>query len=207
MGSNALGDLDQLFDKVIGELGHPATLVPGGAGDVFMEIMNTADMSTWMCLEPVTEDQFKRIEPQLPWIRSGRAPAAMDRAAFAHPPGKPDDFSSMQCGDLTFRHVATPLDFDPSIFAKKGAIRLLVDKHHILGFAAGREITVMDLDGASYIELIGTSEEDSDLALPPGANLRKITHGEPLIIHLPNPTVTYFWFGQARSFQGPVDLP
>ncbi|WND02994.1 hypothetical protein QGN29_01270 [Temperatibacter marinus] len=52
------------------------------------------------------------------------------------------------------------------------------------------------------------AKDDGALVLPEGAVLRKVTLYEPLIIALPAPVATtYFWFhkGQeVRSFQGPV---
>ena len=207
MPEATIKSLEEAFGAVFDTLGGPATKANGGAGEFFMEIMDTRDMSVWMCMEPVTEEQYQAIQPEAPWMKSGRAPASMDMAAFAHSPGHPDEFRTTECCGLTFRNVAVPIDFNPTIFAQKGPIRLLVSKHHILGFKAGRELTVMDLDGEQFVELIGTDKHDADLELPEGASLRKVKLDSPLVVRLPTPTVTHFWFGKGRSFQGPLNLP
>lgn len=204
MAEVAVQPLDRAFEDVVGTLGGPATKVDGLAGDLFMEIMDTRDMSVWMCLQPVTDEQYKALKVEFPWMKSGRAPAAMDRAAFAHSPNKPDEFSSVECDGLTFRHVAYPTDFNPAMFQQTGPIRLPVKKHHTLGYAAGRDVTVMDLNGEVFVEVIGDSESDSELELPAGASLRTVALDQPMIVRLPTPTITHFWFGKARSFQGPV---
>lgn len=207
MTQTTVKTLDEIFDETIGQLGGPATMVSGGAGDVYMEIMNTQDLSVWMCLEPITEEQYQSVSPAAPWMQSGHAKTCMDRAAFAHSPDKPEEFSQTECSGFVFRHVATPQNVDPTIYQSTGPKKVLVNKHHILGYEAGREVTVMDLDGEIFIEMIGTSKNDAGRELPDGAKLRTVNLKSPIIIHLPTPTTTYFWFGEGRSFQGPVDVP
>ena len=199
--------LDARFEAAVKALGAAAASVPGGAGDLFMEIQNAETREVWMCCEPTTEARFSQMEPSSPFIKSGYGRASMDRAAFAHSPRKPDEFTAMNCDGKPFRHVATPLGFVPP--ASEGRpMQLSVDKHHLLGFDAGREVTVMELDGMSFIEVIGSGEYDEDLALPEGARLRRSRLAEPLVVLLPEPTTAFFWFGERlRSFQGPVDLP
>ncbi len=87
-------------------------------------------------------------------------------------------------------------------------MQLAVDKHHLLGFDTGRELAVMEFDGKSFIEVVGSGEYDEDLVLPEGARLQRHLLAEPLVVMLPEPTTTFFWFGaEMRSFQGPVELP
>jgi len=195
------------FDAAVNALGSSAIAVKDGAGDLFMEIMNPADRNVWMRCEPVTEDQYQAVTPDQPFIKSGCAAAAMDRAAFAHSSGTPGQLLSMECDGLLFHQNARPGDMMPPEIAD-GPMRVTVHKHHLIGFEAGRELVVMDHDGEHFIEVIGMSDGDENLVLPEGASLRTITLAEPFVVMLPEPTMTYFWMGKnMRSFQGPVDLP
>jgi hypothetical protein len=197
--------LDARFEAAVKALGPTATTVRGGAGDLFMEIQNPETRETWMCCEPVTKERISRMKPAAPFVKSGYGLASMDRAAFAHSPQNPDEFTAMDCGGEPFRHVATPLDIVPPA-AEGGPMRVTVDKHHLLGFDAGRELAVLELDGKSFIEVIGSSEYDEELVLPDGAWLQRRPVAEPLVLMLPEPTTTFFWFGEEmRSFQGPVE--
>ena len=199
--------LDATFEAAVKKLGPAAGSVRGGAGDLFMEIQNTETREVWMCCEPTTEARFSQMEPSPPFIKSGCGRASMDRAAFAHSPGRPDDFTAMDCDGEPFRHVATPFGIIPPA-TEGGPMQISVDKHHLLGFDAGREVTVMELDGMSFIEVVGSDEYDEDLTLPQGARLQRHRLAEPFVVLLPEPTTAFFWFGERlRSFQGPVDLP
>ena len=197
--------LDARFEAAVKALGPAATTVRGGAGDLFMEIQNPETRETWMCCEPTTKERFSRMKPSAPLVKMGCGLAAMDRAAFAHSPQKPDEFTAMDCDGESFRHVATPRE-RVSPAAKGGPIRVTVDKHHLLGFDAGREVAVMEFGGESFIEVVGSGEYDEDLVLPEGASLRRHPLAEALVVLLPEPTTTFFWFGEEmRSFQGPIE--
>ena len=113
----------------------------------------------------------------------------------------------MECGGLTFRRVATPAAFIPPA-TTGGPIRATVDKHHLLGFEAGRELVSMELEGRHYIEVVGSREQDDAIVLPDGASLGVVTLAEPFVVLLPEPTTAFFWMQAGmRSFQGPVELP
>ena len=199
--------LDIKFDAAVEALGPSAIAVKGGAGEFFMEILNPVDRNIWMLCEPASEDQFQALTPDQPFIKSVRGVAAIDRAAFAHSPGTPGQFQSMDCDGHLFHQNASPGKMIPSDIAG-GPTRIAVRKHHLIGFEAGRELVVMDYDGELFIEVIGTCDDDENLVLPKGASFRTITLAEPFVLMLPEPTTTFFWMGDnIRSFQGPVDLP
>jgi hypothetical protein len=200
-------ELDARFETAVKELGPSAGLVRGGAGDLFMEIQNMETREVWLCCEPTTEARFARMDPSPPFVKSGYGRASMDRAAFAHSPQKPGELVAMDCDGEPFRHVATPFGF-VSPASGDGPVQATVDKHHLLGFDAGREVTAMELDGMSFIEVVGSGEYDEDRTLPQGARLQRHRLAEPFVVQLPAPTTAFFWFGERlRSFQGPVDLP
>ena len=165
--------LDARFKAAVKALGPAAMTVRGGAGDLFMEIQNPETRETWMCCEPTTEERFSLMKPLAPFVKMGCGLASMDRAAFAHSPQKSDEFTAMDCDGEPFRHVATPTEIVPPA-AKGGPMRVTVDKHHLLGFDAGRELTVMEFGGKSFIEVIGSGEHDDDLVLPESAWLSLI---------------------------------
>ena len=199
--------LDTKFDAAAEALGPSAIVAKGSAGELFMEIMNTADRNVWARFEPVTEDQHKALKVEPPFIKSLFCAVAVDRAAFAHSPDTPGQFQSMECDGLVFHQNARPGEMIPSDIAD-GPMRVTVHKHHLVGFEAGRELVVMDYDGEQFIEMTGTSDKDDNLVLPEGASLRVITLDDPFVVMLPAPTTAFFWMGDTmRSFQGPIDLP
>jgi len=198
--------LDARFEAAVKAFGPAAMTVRGGAGDLYMEIQNPETREIWMCCEPVTEERFSRLKPAAPFVKMGCGLASMDRAAFAHSPQKPVEFTAMDCHGVPFRHVATPIEFVPPA-GKGGPMRVMVDKHHLLGFETGREVAVMEFDGKSFIEVVGSGEYDEGLVLPEGAWLRRIRLAEPLVVKLPKPTTAFFWFdAEMRSFQGPIEV-
>ena len=199
--------LDAQFGAAFDALGACAVAVKGGAGDLFMEIMDPASRNVWMLCEPVTRDQYKAVAPPPPIIKSGYAPAAMDRAAFAHSCDTPGSFHTMQVGEMVFHQNARPGAIIPPQ-TPHGPMQITVNKHHLIGFDAGRSVAVMEHDGAHFVEVVGVREGDDTRVLPKGAHLRTLTLDEPWVVMLPAPPTTFFWMGKAmRSFQGPVDLP
>ncbi len=135
---------------------------------------------------------------------------SMDRAGFDHAPKTADTPVEVRdIGGLSFIHVATPGEMEPST-EEGGPMRIMVHKSHVLGFEAGREGAIMETAEGSFIELVGSSDKDDELVLPAGASLRYLKLDAPLVIVLPEPTTAYFWFDTgngSRSFQGPCDLP
>jgi len=198
--------LDTKFDAAVAALGPSAIAVKGGAGEFFMEILNPVDRNIWMLCEPASVDQFQALTPDQPFIKSIRGVAAMDRAAFAHSPGTPGQFQSMDCDGHLFHQNASPGEMIPSDIAG-GPTRITVRKHHLIGFEAGRELVVMDCDGEQFIEVVGRPDGEEDLGLPEGAALRTSNLAETFGVMLPEPTTTVFWMGDhIRSFHGTADL-
>ena len=102
-------------------------------------------------------------------------------------------------------HVAIP--GEPFVHSD-GMIQIEVNKSHVVGYEAGRILTIMSLPEGDFVEVVGNAEHDEDLPLPDNGRLRTVELQAPWIVTLPSPTVAFFYFGSGmRSFQGPVTLP
>ena len=78
----------------------------------------------------------------------------------------------------------------------------------LVGFEAGRKVTVLSLPESDFIEMIDDERGDELLVLPDTAVLKQIELSQPWVVKLPTPSKTLLWFGASmRSFQGPVTLP
>ena len=85
---------------------------------------------------------------------------------------------------------------------------MMVNKAHVVGFEAGRTISVLNTPEGNFVEVVGNADRDEALTLPEGASLKKITLSEPWVVPLPTPTTAYFYLKPSiRSYQGPVELP
>ena len=103
---------------------------------------------------------------------------------------------------------AGKLDRDLMIHMPGGMLEMMVNKAHVLGYEAGRTLTVLSLPGGDFVEVVGDTAQDDQLPLPEAARLSTIELHEPWIVPLPTPTRTLWHFGdKLRSFQGPVTLP
>jgi hypothetical protein len=179
-----------------------------GGRDLFMEVMDTTSRRIWMSGAAVQLSDWEALELEAPLVKSGIGRAAMDRAAFLHSPGATDEpVRERVIGGHLFINVATPAaPIPPS--QPEGPMEAFVDKAHVLGFDAGRSISILTLPEGDFVEVIGDSSEDASRVLPAGGILKKIELAEPWIVSLPTPTRAFFWWGKsARSFQGPVTLP
>lgn len=180
--------------------------VSGGAQDVFMEVREVANGKVWMCMHAVSQQDFKNLQPGDEFEPVLVGTASMDAALFQYSPGatsSPVNFKTID--GYPFAHVATPLDFQ---FPEQtdAPAEATVDKAHVIGFRAGRTISVMHLNGETFVEVVGDSSVDAQLVLPDGARLEESELSEAIVVSLPTPTRAFFWFKEGRSFQGPVLL-
>jgi len=190
------------------QLGDGGKLVEGGYAS-YAEVADTSTGKVWMTLTPATQADLDSLDLPDGYVRVGSAQSSMDQAGFRHAPM--DANSPVPVREIAgrmFINVAVPET--PEMPAEEGGpIHVMVNKGHVIGFEAGREIVIMETATGSFIELVGTPDIDDSLFLPEGASLRRVTLDAPLVITLPTPTETYFWFRPdgVRSFQGPCDLP
>ena len=89
-----------------------------------------------------------------------------------------------------------------------GMMKMMVNKAHVLGYEAGRSVTILTLPEGDFVGVVGTPEGDGQITLPEGASLRQLEIQQPWVVVLPTPTTTLWHFGMSvRSFQGPVAVP
>lgn len=181
-------------------------IVPGGR-DMHLEIREKATGMLWMSLNPVTAKDFSELQLCSDYEPFGTGIASMDSALFQHSPNAEGELvRERTIGGHRCINVAEPGAIKFSDEAP-GMAEVLVNKAHVIGFEAGREVTFLTMPDGDFIETVGTPERDQQLSLPANARLQKIVLSEPLIVHLPTPTRTLWWFGKSpRSFQGPVAL-
>ena len=171
-----------------------------------MEIMDETTGDVWMSVDGVTPQQFKAFALPNSWRKVGRAAGAMDQALFRQSPNDSEAPVREQIiNDLRFINVAQPSAPGQS---PSGLIEIMVNKAHVLGFEASRELSVLHFDDQYFVEVVGDDENDSALPLANGASIQRISLDQPWVVELPQPTQTLWSFKpELRSFQGPVELP
>ncbi|MEM1113328.1 MAG: hypothetical protein AAGI11_15555 [Pseudomonadota bacterium] len=178
-----------------------------GGRDYFMEVRETATGTLWMCADPVTPEDFEVLAPGEEYQKFGIAKSSMDAAMFRHSPnGEQEPVRERWIAGRLFINVAEALEID---FAEdpSGMSRAMVNKDHVLGFKAGRKVKLLRTSEGLFVETVGAPDNDDNLSLQENASLEEIELQHNWLVHLPSPTITYWWFGQGRSFQGPVTLP
>jgi len=183
-------------------------IVVSGGRDAFMEVMDTSSRLVWMSASAVRVADYESLELEAPLVKSGVGRAAMDRAAFRHSPGTPDaPVRKRSIAGHLFINVAVPsAPIPPKL--PDGPMEISVDKAHVLGFDAGRSVSILTLPEGDFVEVIGESDDDDSRVFPEGGILKQIMLSEPWVVSLPTPTRAFFWWGESpRSFQGPVTLP
>lgn len=179
-----------------------------GGRDLFMEVTDTATELVWMSTSTVRRADFESLVVEKPLVKSGVGYAPMDRAVFLSSPGAPGEaVLEREIGGRPWINVAAPVQITPPQ-VRGGPLRIAVNKEHVIGFEAGRRVSILRLPDGDYVELVGENTADRDLVLPGGGVIETVQLEQPWVVPLPTPTDTYFWFGaRARSFQGPVALP
>ncbi len=181
--------------------------VPYGR-NLHMEVVEVATGRVWMSVDPVTPRDYdllmESLDDSLRGIGIGLA--AMDAALFRYSPdGEGEEVREREIGGRRFINVAIP--GEPKVLPG-GLMHIMVNKAHVLGFEAGRTVTIMRLPEGDFVEVVGNADRDEELPLPEGASLETVVLQSPWVVPLPTPTVTFFHFGGGlRSFQGPVGLP
>jgi hypothetical protein len=181
--------------------------VPYGR-NLHMEVVEVATGRVWMSVDPVAPRDYdlfmESLDDSLRGIGIGLA--AMDAALFRHSPdGEGEAVREREISGRRFINVAIP--GEPTVLPG-GLMQIMVNKAHVLGFEAGRTVTIMRSPEGDFVEVVGNADQDEELPLPEGASLETVVLQSPWVVPLPTPTVTFFHFGRSlRSFQGPVSLP
>ena len=196
------------LDKLIHEHMASGAFAVEGGRDLFMEATDTATGLVWMTTSTVARADFANLSLDKPLRKTGVGFAPMDRAVFLWSPGAPGEpVLQREIGSRAWINVASPQKIIPPEVAD-GPARISVDKAHLIGFEAGREVSILRLPHGDYVELVGEKTSDDRLVLPAGGIIEQIHLEKPWAVPLPSPTDAYLWFGESmRSFQGPVTLP
>ena len=173
-----------------------------------MEVVEVATGRVWMSLDPASQQEYDQLLEEMDdSLRGvGVGDASMDAALFRHSPdGEGQPVREREIGGRRFINVAIP--GEPTVHPG-GMMQIMVNKSHVVGYEAGRTLTIMSMPEGDFVEVVGTAEHDEELPLPEGANLRTIELQEPCVVALPSPTTAFFHFDFGlRSFQGPVSIP
>ena len=189
------------------QLSEGGIAVPYGRNS-HMEVVEVATGRVWMGVEPAKQQDYdlllKELDDSLRGV--GVGDASMDAALFRHSPnGEGEPVQERSIAGRKFIHVAIP---DKPVIHPGGMMQIRVNKSHVVGYEAGRSLTIMSLPEGDFVEVVGNAEHDEDLPLPDEARLRTVELQAPWVVTLPSPTVAFFYFGSGmRSFQGPVTLP
>ncbi|KZX60234.1 hypothetical protein A3709_13150 [Halioglobus sp. HI00S01] len=204
MSSLPLAVLEQ---QLSAQLIEGAYLVTTGR-ELVMEVFDAATGLVWMSTVPVTAEYFHNLALDEGLSKVGIASASMDSAGFQCSPGREGEaVLTREIDGKSYINVARPMA--PKMPTKQdGPIEIEVDKHHVLGFEAGRTLAILRLPEGDFVEVVGDNDQDDALVLPDGAELITIELAAPWVVALPAPTRAFFWMEQGmRSFQGPVRLP
>ena len=169
------------------------------------EIMDMRTLDVWLCQQPVTEAQYAALAPEPPFFKSGLGRAAMDIAWFDRSPDAAADgpLSTLTVDGFVFCHVARPRDFS-GLARGDAPTRLLIEKHHVLGFDAGSRVRlIVQADDRIFVQ----QTTAIDGAGPPpvaGWLVREITLRSPWVCKLPFPCEVFF-FQNLSSCAGPLD--
>ncbi|MDH3623586.1 MAG: hypothetical protein OES69_08225 [Myxococcales bacterium] len=179
-----------------------------GAQELHMEILDPSTQNVWQSLEPVTLAEYRAFPLEVGFVKIGIGRGAMDEHWFDRSPGT--DISGpmevREFGGRAFGLCARPATAPELPFGPDGPRRLLVDKHHVMRFAAGRAIPLLVLpDSTEYVHVMDGGVDGPALQVPEGCHLRHVSLREDWIVHLPHPT-TVFFFPSRDSFQGPIEV-
>ena len=167
--------LDSLMEECLPAGG---VMVKGGRG-LYMEVREKASGTVWMSLDPVTKEDFASLELSEEYEHLGFARASMDRALFVHSPD--DEMQPVRLRDIggrTYINVALP--GEPQFPTQpQGAVELMVNKAHVLGFEGGRSVSVLRTSAGDFVECIGRADADDKLLLPADAEIVRIDLTEP----------------------------
>lgn len=185
-----------------------------GAGTLHMEIIHPESGGVWLTQEAVSDESAAALSMPDGFLPSGIGEAVADEAFFRRSPGAAVDgpLDTMAVEGVRFCLVARPGVPETGL---AGVLVLPVEKHHVVRYAAGRTIEIMDCgDGGDYVPLtarvrrIGADpgRPTRDRVLPDGWSVRSVTLAVDLVVELPCPTRAAFFLASGDSFQGPLRL-
>jgi hypothetical protein len=181
-----------------------------GAQQRHGEILDPATGNVWQSLGPISHDAYQALPIEPGWVRVGSGTGAMDEHWFTRSPGADEDgpMEQREIGGHRFGLCARPASGPTLPEGPEGPRHILVQKHHVVRFVAGREVAVLlRPDGERFVHVIEGGEAKPPLALPEGWQLETVKLAADWVLPLPTPT-TVFFFPNGDSYQGPLaELP
>ena len=177
-----------------------------GAQELHGEVLDPSTGNVWQSLGPLSRRDYESLPIDSSWIRVGIGTGAMDEHWFARSPGADSDgpMEQLEIGRHRFGLCARPQSAPIRAHGSGGPMQLLVEKHHVLRFAAERDVSVLELaDGQRFVHVIEGGPDKAALALPDGWRLHTLGLVEDWVVTLPTPTSVFF-FANGDSYQGPL---
>ena len=171
------------------------------------ELLDAATGTVWQCHLPIDYEDYDALELPNNLVKIGIGCGVMDAHYFRRSPGATEDgpVGEQVIAGRRWIHCANAPQDGPEKPFNDGPLKLMVDKHHSLLFAAGRTITILRSDqGEQFVQVIAARGGEALPPLPEGWSAQGYpTQGETLV-DLPSPTVAWF-FKDGSSFQGPIN--
>ena len=167
------------------------------------EIVDLTTREVWQDRDPTPRDWWDALELEAPLVKVGRGAGSMDRMWFRRSPDADVD------GPVREREIAGRPFFycarAPADMGQGNPRRMLVDKHHTLVYAAGRDVQILTTaEGRDFVRVVDGVPGAPAPELPDGWSLRDIHLSDDWIVALPAPAETW-WFEGLISYQGPID--
>lgn len=161
----------------------------------------------WLCQEPVTKERARALALPDGASLFGPGQAVADVAYFSRSPGATVDgpLDTMEIDDLRFSLVGRPV----AVERVEDVTVMSIDKHHMMLYAAGRVIEVLDFGDGTFAtpawNAANHSGGRSDLDLPNGWALRTAELIGDLVVTIPNPA-TVAILADGSGFHGPLSM-
>ena len=187
--------------------------VLGPAREPGVEVLDRDTRDVWQAVATIAPEAWAEVELEPPLVElhsgSGTPVGAMDEHWFVRSPGADEDgpMEERRIGGYRFVLCARPVSAPELPDGPDGPRLLLVDKHHVLQFYAGRRIEILTLpDGSEYVHTIDGGAGKPPIEIPRDWSLRFVELARDWVVPLPHPT-TAFFFANGDSFQGPIQAP
>jgi hypothetical protein len=175
--------------------------------DLHMEIIDPATRAVWQSIEPISMAAYKAFTVEPPFLKVGIGASVMDEHWFERSPGAAPD-GAMEVREIGGRRFAfcavAPADGGRLPAGPDGPRLLMVEKHHVLLYRAGRSVPILRTpDGDDFVHVVHGGLVSTPLQLPAGWQLRSVELQRDWIVPLPSPTAALF-FANRDGFQGPL---
>jgi len=177
-----------------------------GARESHGEILDSSSGNVWQSIGPIARRDYEALPLEPGWLGLGIGTGAMDEHWFTRSPGAAADgpLQQREIGGHRFGLCARPLSAPTRSEGRTGPLHVSVEKHHVLRFAAGCAVAVLEHpDGRRFVHVIEGGAGKAPLPLPDGWRVEMLPLAGDWVVELPTPT-TVFFFANGDSYQGPL---